>query len=247
MTGGQPPEPHQPSLGNGAVPTTCHEKYPAIRALVPEQCSSTHERFRRCMVSPPRSAILAGFRRSTVTTGRAFRSVRRRLARWPRTTCSRSEPLAPLATRMRPRSLSEFRGQTDVLRQGSPLRRLIDGAEGAVGPLSAIIWGPPGTGKTTLAHLVATAADRRFVQLSAVTAGVQGRAGRHGLGRPRARAVRPAYRALPRRDPPLHQGPAGRPAARRREPPGHPRRGDDREPVLQHHLPAAVAVGGHRA
>ena len=84
-----------------------------------------------------------------------------------------SEPLAPLATRMRPRSLGEFRGQTDVLRQGSPLRRLIDGAEGAVGPLSAIVWGPPGSGKTTLAHLVATAADRRFVQLSAVTAGVR--------------------------------------------------------------------------
>ncbi|MGB8385391.1 MAG: replication-associated recombination protein A, partial [Dermatophilaceae bacterium] len=60
-----------------------------------------------------------------------------------------------------------------VLRQGSPLRRLIDGAEGAVGPLSAIIWGPPGTGKTTVAHLVATGADRRFVQLSAVTAGVR--------------------------------------------------------------------------
>ena len=56
---------------------------------------------------------------------------------------------------------------------GSPLRRLIEGSGGAAGPLSAIIWGPPGTGKTTLAHLVATAADRRFVELSAVTAGVK--------------------------------------------------------------------------
>jgi putative ATPase len=87
-----------------------------------------------------------------------------------------AELLAPLATRMRPRTLAEFRGQDEVLRPGSPLRRLIDGpgaTEGAAGPLSAIIWGPPGTGKTTLAHLVATAGDRRFVQLSAVTAGVR--------------------------------------------------------------------------
>ena len=80
---------------------------------------------------------------------------------------------APLAARMRPRSLEEVRGQQAVLRPGSPLRRLIEGSGGAAGPLSAIIWGPPGTGKTTLAHLVATAADRRFVELSAVTAGVK--------------------------------------------------------------------------
>ena len=81
--------------------------------------------------------------------------------------------LPPLAVRMRPRSLEEVRGQADVLRPGSPLRRLIEGSGGAAGPLSAIIWGPPGTGKTTLAHLVATAAERRFVELSAVTAGVK--------------------------------------------------------------------------
>jgi putative ATPase len=81
--------------------------------------------------------------------------------------------LPPLAVRMRPRSLEEVRGQADVLRPGSPLRRLIEGSGGSAGPLSAIIWGPPGTGKTTLAHLVATAADRRFVELSAVTAGVK--------------------------------------------------------------------------
>jgi len=53
------------------------------------------------------------------------------------------------------------------------LRRLIEGHAGAAGPLSAIIWGPPGTGKTTLAHLVANTAGRRFVELSAVTAGVK--------------------------------------------------------------------------
>ena len=81
--------------------------------------------------------------------------------------------LPPLAVRMRPRSLDEVRGQSDVLRTGSPLRRLVEGSGGTAGPLSAIIWGPPGTGKTTLAHLVAGAANRRFVELSAVTAGVK--------------------------------------------------------------------------
>ncbi len=81
--------------------------------------------------------------------------------------------MPPLAVRMRPRSLAEVRGQSDVLLPGSPLRRLIEGHAGAAGPLSAIIWGPPGTGKTTLAHLVANTAGRRFVELSAVTAGVK--------------------------------------------------------------------------
>ncbi|WP_392545404.1 replication-associated recombination protein A [Oryzobacter telluris] len=74
---------------------------------------------------------------------------------------------------MRPRTIDEVRGQADVLRPGNPLRRLIEGSGGAAGPLSAILWGPPGTGKTTLAHLVASAADREFVELSAVTAGVK--------------------------------------------------------------------------
>ncbi|HEX6917329.1 MAG TPA: AAA family ATPase, partial [Phycicoccus sp.] len=81
--------------------------------------------------------------------------------------------IPPLAVRMRPRTVEEVRGQAEVLRPGSPLRRLIAGSGGAAGPLSAILWGPPGTGKTTLAHLVAAAADREFVELSAVTAGVK--------------------------------------------------------------------------
>lgn len=81
--------------------------------------------------------------------------------------------LPPLAVRMRPRSLEEVRGQEQALRQGSPLRRLIEGSAGPAGPVSAILWGPPGTGKTTLAHLVATAAEREFVELSAITAGVK--------------------------------------------------------------------------
>jgi putative ATPase len=81
--------------------------------------------------------------------------------------------IPPLAVRMRPRTVDEVRGQGDVLRPGSPLRRLIEGSAGVAGPISAILWGPPGTGKTTLAHLVATASDREFVELSAVTAGVK--------------------------------------------------------------------------
>lgn len=84
-----------------------------------------------------------------------------------------SATMPPLAVRMRPRGIEEVRGQGEVLRTGSPLRRLIEGSGGTAGPLSAILWGPPGTGKTTLAHLVATAADREFVELSAVTAGVR--------------------------------------------------------------------------
>lgn len=81
--------------------------------------------------------------------------------------------LRPLAVRMRPRSLDQVRGQSDVLKTGSPLRRLIEGSGGRAGPVSAILWGPPGTGKTTLAHLVASSAGREFVELSAVTAGVK--------------------------------------------------------------------------
>ena len=81
--------------------------------------------------------------------------------------------LPPLAVRMRPRSLDEVRGQARALAPGSPLRRLVEAPAGPTGPVSAILWGPPGTGKTTLAHVVATASGRRFVELSAVTAGVK--------------------------------------------------------------------------
>ncbi|MBO3724948.1 replication-associated recombination protein A [Actinomyces bowdenii] len=83
---------------------------------------------------------------------------------------------APLAVRMRPRSLEELAGQEHLLGPGSPLRRLVEpgpGAMGGAGVSSVILWGPPGTGKTTLAYLVARGSGRRFVELSAVTAGVK--------------------------------------------------------------------------
>lgn len=81
---------------------------------------------------------------------------------------------SPLAVRMRPRTLDEVVGQQHLLRPGSPLRRLVgEGAGGPAGPSSVLLWGPPGTGKTTLAYVVSQATDKRFVELSAITAGVK--------------------------------------------------------------------------
>jgi putative ATPase len=78
-------------------------------------------------------------------------------------------PDAPLAVRMRPRSLDELVGQDHLLAPGAPLRQLVTGDA----PISVILWGPPGSGKTTIAHLVAGATDRQFVALSALSAGVK--------------------------------------------------------------------------
>lgn len=80
---------------------------------------------------------------------------------------------APLAVRMRPRSLDEVVGQQHLLRSGSPLRVLAEAGEGQAGAVSLILWGPPGTGKTTLAQAIASSSGRRFVELSAVTAGIK--------------------------------------------------------------------------
>ncbi|MFE5291516.1 replication-associated recombination protein A [Isoptericola sp. NPDC056618] len=88
----------------------------------------------------------------------------------------RSGPSAPLAVRMRPAALDEVAGQAHLLVPGSPLRRLVepdDESARRAAPGSVILWGPPGVGKTTLAYLVATVSGRRFVELSAVTAGVK--------------------------------------------------------------------------
>ena len=79
------------------------------------------------------------------------------------------DPSAPLAVRMRPRTLDEVVGQDHLLAPGSPLRRLVEGDA----PMSLILFGPPGTGKTTLALIVSSASNRRFVQLSALNAGVK--------------------------------------------------------------------------
>lgn len=76
---------------------------------------------------------------------------------------------APLAVRMRPASLDEVVGQDHLLAPGSPLRRLVEGS----GVASAILYGPPGSGKTTLAALISRATGRRFEALSALSAGVK--------------------------------------------------------------------------
>nr|WP_202501815.1 replication-associated recombination protein A [Streptomyces sp. SID5785] len=80
---------------------------------------------------------------------------------------------SPLAVRMRPRTLDEVVGQQHLLKQGSPLRRLVGDGGGPAGASSVILWGPPGIGKTTLAYVVSKATDKRFVELSAITAGVK--------------------------------------------------------------------------
>jgi len=74
---------------------------------------------------------------------------------------------------MRPVSLDEVAGQAHLLRPGSPLVALADPAAAAKTAVSVILWGPPGTGKTTLAQAIARTSGRRFVELSAVTAGVK--------------------------------------------------------------------------
>ncbi|KQZ25597.1 hypothetical protein ASD43_11715 [Microbacterium sp. Root553] len=74
---------------------------------------------------------------------------------------------------MRPVSLDEVAGQKHLLRAGSPIVALADPAATSPGAVSIILWGPPGTGKTTLAQAIARSSGRRFVELSAITAGVK--------------------------------------------------------------------------
>ncbi|MBQ7749861.1 MAG: replication-associated recombination protein A [Bacteroidales bacterium] len=99
--------------------------------------------------------------------------------------------LPPLPERMRPHSLSQYVGQKHLVGEGCILRKMIEG-----GNLSSfILWGPPGVGKTTLAHIIAETMDREFFTLSAVTAGVKDvreiidRAKKDSLFRPHAAPV----------------------------------------------------------
>ncbi|MGO1397543.1 MAG: replication-associated recombination protein A [Brevibacterium yomogidense] len=75
---------------------------------------------------------------------------------------------------MRPRALDEVVGQDHLTFPGSPLRQLVEaGSDATTGPASVMLWGPPGVGKTTLAHVISHAEGRSFVELSAITAGVR--------------------------------------------------------------------------
>lgn len=87
----------------------------------------------------------------------------------PRPGSAATHESAPLAVRMRPRTLEELRGQHHLLADGSPLRQLVQ----ADRPMSVLLWGPPGTGKTTIASLLSHSTGRDFVELSAVSAGVK--------------------------------------------------------------------------
>ena len=82
-------------------------------------------------------------------------------------TAAGAGPVGPLAVRMRPRTAGEVVGQAHLLAPGSPLRRLLDpeADSGAAGPAALVLWGPPGTGKTTLAQLISSVSGRRFVEI----------------------------------------------------------------------------------
>ena len=80
-----------------------------------------------------------------------------------------SHASAPLAVRMRPRTLEELAGQEQLRAPGSPLRQVVEGDQS----LSVLLWGPPGTGKTTIASILSRQTDRAFVEVSAVSAGVK--------------------------------------------------------------------------
>nr|WP_241828036.1 replication-associated recombination protein A [Actinopolymorpha singaporensis] len=76
---------------------------------------------------------------------------------------------APLAVRMRPRTLDDLVGQRQLLAPGAPLRRMVEGDQA----MSLLLWGPPGSGKTTIASIVSRQTNRAFVEVSAVSAGVK--------------------------------------------------------------------------
>ena len=88
---------------------------------------------------------------------------------FPEETAAAGSAPAPLAERMRPRTFDEFVGQEDLLARGKPLREAIERDL----LQSIILWGPPGTGKTTLARIVADTTKARFVSFSAVLSGIK--------------------------------------------------------------------------
>ncbi len=139
------------------------------------------------------------------------------------------EKEAPLAARMRPRTLDEFVGQEHIVGPGRLLRRAIQADQLS----SLIFYGPPGTGKTTLAAVIANTTRSHFETLNAVLAGVADIRRVTEEAQERRAHVRAADDPLCRRGAPLEQGPAGRAAALGGERHGHPDRRHHREPLLR--------------
>jgi hypothetical protein len=152
-------------------------------------------------------------------------------------------PSAPLAERLRPRTIDEVLGQRTCSGPGKPLRLAFESGK----PHSMILWGPPGTGKTTLARLMAQAFDAEFIALSAVLSGVKDIRDAVSQRRACARRARPAHDPLRRRGAPLQQGAAGRLPALRGEGAVHLHRRHHREPLVRGELGAALARDRLRA
>ena len=113
---------------------------------------------------------------------------------------------------MRPRTFDEFVGQEELLSPGKPLREAIERDL----LQSIILWGPPGTGKTTLARIIAETTRARFVSFSAVLTGIKEIRDVMAEAEAPSPIDRAPHHRVHRRDPPVQQGAAGRvPAARR--------------------------------
>ena len=145
---------------------------------------------------------------------------------------------APLAARLRPLRLDDIVGQDELVGPGRPLRVLVESDRLS----SAIFWGPPGTGKTTLAQVIARHTAKAYEQLSAVSASVKDVREIVARAQPAPRRAGAGHHPVPRRGPPVQQGPAGRPAALGRERAAGAGGRHHREPVLRGQRPAAVPL-----